>query len=289
MTTEPIVIFGTGRCGSTMLNDLLSRHGELAWLSKFNILFPDNPAINRWFMRAVDIPFVGRRLHDRVSPSEAYPFHERLHGGLAECCRDLGPRDIAASDVQKVREAWLANRTPKRNRLLVKFTGWPRVGFVKRILPDARFVHIVRDGRAVATSLLRVPWWQGWRGPGEWRYGPLSESDQAIWEASGYSFAVLAGIEWRILMDAAEAAKAQLPPEQLLEVRYEDLCGDPDPVLDEIFSFLRLKRTAAFERARSSIRIRPSKKTWLKELEPADVAHLNQVLAGHLDRYGYEA
>ncbi|MEM6930857.1 MAG: hypothetical protein AAF602_28240, partial [Myxococcota bacterium] len=74
-----------------------------------------------------------------------------------------------------------------------------------------------------------------------------------------------------------------------LEVRYEDLCGDPDPVLDEIFSFLRLKRTDAFERARSSIRIRASKKTWLKELEPADVAHLNQVLAGHLDRYGYEA
>lgn len=55
--------------------------------------------------------------------------------------------------------------TKKRNRLLFKITGWPRVGFLHEIFEDAKFIHLIRDGRAVAYSLLQQPWWEGWRGP----------------------------------------------------------------------------------------------------------------------------
>ena len=34
-----------------------------------------------------------------------------------------------------------------------------RIPFLSRGVPDARFVSLVRDGRAVALSLSRVDWW----------------------------------------------------------------------------------------------------------------------------------
>lgn len=287
MTTDPIVLFGTGRCGSTALHDVLSRHPRLAWLSRMNILFPGRPVVNRWFQRAIDLPGIGPWLHDTVTPTEPYPFHDRLHAGISESCRDLLASDISASEAKRVRAAWDANRTASRDRLLIKFTGWPRVGLVQRILPDARFVHIVRDGRAVAYSILRVPFWQGWRGPEHWRYGALSPEDQAAWDASGRSFAVLAGIEWRILMDAAEAAKKLVPPERLIEIRYEDLCADPSGVVDDLLRFAGLERTPAFERAFERFDLTSRNDAWRTALEPDDRDALTALLGPTLERYGY--
>lgn len=287
MTTDPIVLFGTGRCGSTALHDVLSRHRRLAWLSRMNILFPGRPAVNRWFQRAIDLPGLGPWLHDTVTPTEPYPFHDRLHAGISESCRDLRADDISASEATRVRSAWEANLTSTRDRLLIKFTGWPRVGLVQQILPNARFVHIVRDGRAVAYSILRVPFWQGWRGPEHWRYGQLSADDTARWDASDRSFAVLAGIEWRILMDAAEEAKALLPPDRLLEIRYEDLCADTDAVIDEVLRFTGLERTPAFERALARFDLTSRNDAWRDALSSTDQGALRELLGETLQRYGY--
>jgi len=287
MTSAPIVIFGTGRCGSTLLADLFTRHERIAWLSRLNILFPDRPGINRALLGALDLPLLGRRLRDVMRSSEAYPFHNRLHGGLGESVRDLGPRDVASSEVARIREAWLANRTRRRPRLLLKFAGWPRVGLVDRVLPDARFVHLVRDGRAVAASLLRMPWWRGWRGPDGWRFGPLGDADRAAWETSGRSFAVLAGLQWKVCLEAAEAAMAPLPPERLLQVRYEDLCAEPQRVIADLCRFLDLPRSPAFAAACEQMGVRPASTSWRRELDAADLAHLDRVLAAPLRRFGY--
>ena len=52
-----------------------------------------------------------------------------------------------------------------------------RIPLLARAFPDARFVHLVRDGRAVAYSLAEVDWWESevvwWCGrtPPEWEAG----------------------------------------------------------------------------------------------------------------------
>ncbi len=288
MTSDPIVIFGTGRCGSTLINDLLARHDHVAWLSRFNVLFPETPWVNRWFLRAVDLPVIGPRLQDQIGPSEAYPFHRLLHAGIPESLRDLQGHDVLESEVGRIRRAWMANCGGRRHRLLVKFAGWPRVGLVRRVLPEARFLHIVRDGRAVASSLLRMAWWKGWRGPDAWRFGPLSESDRATWEASGRSFTVLAGLQWKICLEAAEAAKASLPAHRVLELRYEDLCAEPSRVIGEVCQFLQLPRTRRFERAWARVDIRPPGDSWRRQLDPRELAHLERAIAEPLRRFGYE-
>ena len=55
--------------------------------------------------------------------------------------------------------------TEKRDRLLLKISGWPKIGILFEIFEGAKFVHVARDGRAVVNSPLDTYFWNGWIGP----------------------------------------------------------------------------------------------------------------------------
>jgi hypothetical protein len=99
-----------------------------------------------------------------------------LFTGFRRPCRDLLPQDVTLKKKEAIQNVVAQMLTRKRNRLVVKITGWPRIGFLKEIFPDAKFIHILRDGRAVANSYINVPFWWGWRGLANWRWGPLTPS-----------------------------------------------------------------------------------------------------------------
>jgi omega-hydroxy-beta-dihydromenaquinone-9 sulfotransferase len=180
--------------------------------------------------------------------------------------------------------------TPRRSRMLVKLTGWSRIGFLNEIFEDAKFIHIVRDGRAVASSLLHINSWQwrGWYGPYSWRYGPLSPEDQAAWEASNRSFVVLAGLQWRIHTRAIEAARQTLDPKRFLEVRYETLCDQPWETCLRVLEFAELERAADFERQVKKTPMKDMTARWRADLSAEQQAALTDVLREDLERYGYD-
>ena len=180
--------------------------------------------------------------------------------------------------------------TPKRSRMLVKLTGWSRIGFLHEIFDDAKFIHIVRDGRAVASSLLHISAWQwrGWYGPSSWRYGPLSAEDQAAWEASNRSFVALAGIQWRIHSRAIEAARQALDPNPFLEVKYETFCEQPLETCRRVLDFAELQHSAAFERQVQAASIKDMISRWRDDLSPEQQALLTGLLREDLLRYGYD-
>jgi hypothetical protein len=171
--------------------------------------------------------------------------------------------------------------------LLVKITGWPRVGYLHALFPDAKFIHVYRDGRAVANSLLEVDFWRGWQGPGRWRAGELTPAQQAEWERHGRSFVALAGIQWKRMMAAMDAAAANVPAANLLPVRYEDLMANPVACFKHVTEFCGLGWSARFERAIARQRLRPANDKWRVDLSDAQQAILESVLAEALSRYGY--
>jgi len=196
---------------------------------------------------------------------------------------------VTARVKKQVRAALEPMLTPTRNRLLIKITGWPRIGFLNEIFEDAKFIHIVRDGRAVANSYVHINEWQwrGWYGPYSWRYGPLSEPDQAAWEASDRSFVVLAGLQWKIHTRAIEAARRTVDPERFLEVRYETFCEQPLETCRRVLEFGELPHSPAFERHVRGTSIRDTDR-WRKDLSPEQQAMLNDLLREDLQRYGHE-
>jgi Sulfotransferase family len=84
---------------------------------------------------------------------------------------------------------------------------------VWRVFPEARVVNLVRDGRDVALSLLRVP------------FGPAN-----VWAAAHM---------WRSAVEAGERAQGRRP-DGVLTVRYEDLVADPETVVPRICAFAEI-------------------------------------------------
>jgi hypothetical protein len=72
--TRPIVIVGSGRCGSTVFHRLLATHPQMMWLSGFCYRYPDRPALNRWAVTAMSNPLLRRLFGGWVRPGEYYSF-----------------------------------------------------------------------------------------------------------------------------------------------------------------------------------------------------------------------
>jgi hypothetical protein len=288
--TKPIFIVGTGRCGSTAFHRLLARHPQLMWLSGFAERFPYSPAWNRWAVIAVGNPLLHRLFENRIRPGENYGFWYKHAYGFAEPGRDLAPADVTPRVRRQVRGVIEAMLTRKRSRLLVKLTGWSRIGFLHEIFDDAKFIHIVRDGRAVASSLLHIDSWQwrGWYGPSSWRYGPLSAEDHAAWEACNRSFVALAGLQWKIHSRAIEAARQAIDPENFLEVKYETFCEQPLETCRRVLEFAELQPSVAFDRQVKAASIKDMSGRWRDDLSSEQQALLTGLLREDLLRYGYE-
>lgn len=287
--TRPIIIVGTGRCGSTVFHRLLAKHRQVMWLSGLSDRYPMRPAWNRRAVLAVANPVLRWFLGGKIQPDECYRFWDKHTYGFSEPCRDLVRTDVTVRVRKQVRAALEPMLTAKRNRLLLKITGWPRIGFLNEIFEDAKFIHIIRDGRAVANSLLHVNFWRGWMGPQSWRAGLLSPEDQAAWESYDRSFVALAGLEWRIQMRAIEAARqSMLDPKLFFQVKYEDLCEQPLETFRRILEFADLPGSEEFERHVKAAKIRRTSHRWRDDLTPGQQAVLDDLLREDLLRYGYD-
>jgi hypothetical protein len=285
--TKPIILIGTGRCGSTLFHRLLAKHPQMMWLSPICYKYPEKPEWNRMAVTAMDYPLLRRLLGGKIRPGENYRFWDKYAYGFSEPCRDLVRSDVSARVKKQVRGAFEPMLTAKRNRLLIKITGWSRIGFLNEIFEDAKFIHILRDGRAVASSLLHVNFWRGWYGPQGWRAGLLSPEDQATWESYDRSFTALAGIEWRIQMQAIDAARRALDPSLFLEVKYETFCEQPVESFRRVLEFAEVPWSADFEREIRAASIKSTSNRWRDDLAPRQQAILDDLLREDLRRYGY--
>jgi hypothetical protein len=226
----------------------------------------------------------------RVAPSEGWQVLQRQVSQILV----MPHRDLLATDATP----WLAARLRRfferriaaqgRPVFLHHVTGWPRARLLHAVFPQARFIHVVRDGRAVANSWLQTSWWTGYQGPAGWYLGPLPEPYAKEWEASGPSFVLLAGLGWKLLLDGFQAARVAIPPSQWLEVRYEDVLADPRGQIAAMLAFLGLQWTPEFEAGFSRYTFATGRReAYRRDLDPNQLALLEQSLAGHLQDYGY--
>jgi hypothetical protein len=288
MIEQPIFVVGAGRSGSSLFHQMFTEHPQVAWMSTLCDRHPDRLATHRALMRAIDLPFIGTVLKRRWESAECYGFWDHFFRGFSQPCRDLRAEDATPHAKARLRHAVEGLVTPQRSRLLVKVTGWPRVAFLHAVFPDARFIHVYRDGRAVANSLLQVHFWRGWQGPEQWRWGPLDDELRREWEAHDRSFVALAGIQWKILMRAAETARRAVPEDSFIDVRYEEFAKHPVESFREITDFCKLEHGTGFEHALSRYQVESANYKWQQDLDAGQQAVLLSVLGGELRNKGYE-
>lgn len=284
----PVFVVGAGRSGSTAFHRVLSRHPEVAWLAeRICNKYPDQPELNRTFLKLIDIPILGEMLANKIHPGESYPFWENHCRGFSEPCRDLVATDVTQMSKSKTINTLSKMTTNRRPRLVIKITGWSRIGYLKEIFDDAKFIHIVRDGRAVTNSLLNVDFWRGWKGPNNWRWGELTDGQMDEWHKYDKSFLVLAAIQWKLIIDAVENARVDIDKNDFLEVKYEDLCSQPHSVFKKVQEFSGLSEFAKFDSFVQNYKWRNTNNKWREQFTPQQQGQLEEVLDSYLSKYDY--
>ena len=276
-----IFIVGVARSGTTLLRLMLDAHPRLAIPPETHF-----------------IPKVITAVQEGSDPLAVITGHRRWpdFGLDASELRERfsGHRPLTATDALREFYGLYASRHSKA-RWGDKSTNYIRkMKPISRTLPEARFVHLIRDGRDVALSQVAV------------HFGP--------------STVEAAAEKWRAEITKARRQGPKLP--HYLEVRYEELIADPEPVLRRICDATELEWDDAmlhyqeqaperiaeivrdFDRAegdpvtadvRAAHQANVSKPLqsdraarWRTEMPAADVSAFEQVAGGLLDELGYE-
>jgi hypothetical protein len=284
---RPVFLVSSGRAGSTVFARLLSHHPSLAFLTQFNGRIPHRPAINRLAMQAMSVPVLESLVRKRIWCAEAYRFWAHYSPGFARPTRDLGARDVTSRDKDNLPPAIARNLTSSRHRFMAKVTGWSRIGFLKEVFPDACFVHILRDGREVAQSLLTVGFWDGWKGPSKWLLGELPTDLMEEWERYDRSFVILAAIFWKLTVGSVESASEGLDPDDFMEIRYEEFVADPVSALHSVVRFAGLPESRRFQRSVARMPLKSRDGKFRDNLTAQQQELLTSYLKPELERLGY--
>ena len=247
---RPIIIFGTGRSGTTIISDIIFQHEDLAWHSNYQELFPKFAGIN-YFRKLFDNKWwrkIGMNTQNNKSffnyicfrPIERYDFWEYITGPKIDFSRDFLINKVATATEKKFMRSFFARMVQyqQRKRLAFKITGPARMEYLMSVFPDAIFVNVIRDPVSTVRSWLEVQWseqitdqlwWQGAYSPKELEQAKELSKDPALFAA----------FQYRKIMETTDAEIAKLHPD-LYIARYENFVANPHKFISEMMNYLGL-------------------------------------------------
>jgi len=156
---------------------------------------------------------------------------------------------------------------------------------LKAQIPNALFLHIIRDGRDIALSLKKMG-----------GFAPLP------WDRSETASLVATALYWEWMVRNGRAGGSTCPADYL-EVHYEELVGRPHETLQKLSAFLdhdldydRIQKAGLgrLSESNSSFREESAKEKinplgrWKERLSRANVAAIEAAVGECLERTGYE-
>jgi hypothetical protein len=127
-----------------------------------------------------------------------------------------------------------------------------RLRFIQAIFPDARFVHIYRNGLEVARSIQEMCNGGKWFAAGQYKWEQLALLAQARDETATLpalctNYYDQGLLEWRLSTEAAVDCLSTLSEDRYLEFSYADFINDPLSVILAVLSFIGIGGQPAIE------------------------------------------
>jgi hypothetical protein len=242
LVERPIFLVGAERSGTTLLALMLGHHGELAWGGEMQFL--------------VDlIPSEGP--HPPVDVYSQWLASDRgFQSSNLSIDRSL--------DFPALLDSFLVQEREKAGKPLVGATVHKRFDRLTRIWPDARFIHLVRDPRDVARSVIPMGWaGNTWVGAERWMEA------ERLWER----------------------VRSELPAERYFETSFEALLENPEQLLTTLCEFLELNYDPAMlEYPADTTYGIPQPETaysWKKKARPEEVQLVEARIGEMLAERGY--
>lgn len=279
MSRNPCVfVVGCPRSGTTLLQRMLDAHPDMTIANdthfitraaKHELRLSPTPALTP---ELVDQVISYRRFYRMGLPEEEARKAAEDCESYSEFVSRLYDLRAKAQDKQLSGE-----KTPDYCR---------KIPTLSRLFPQARFVHIVRDGRDTALSTL--DWANENKGPGKWD----------LWNTDPVATCAL----WWRWQTGTGCKDGSAAGEQYFQVRYEDLLDNVEGALERISSFLGVaysdrmsnffqgKTRSTQGRSAKSAWIPPTKglRDWKTQMKAEDIAVFQAIAGNWLTRTGYE-
>ena len=264
------------------------------------ILYPFDDPQARYATR--DVPPILCAMLPHLTPD-----YERLYVELEPIVRRRPRSDLA--DQYRYLFEWLRGRFGRR--VWVERSGGSLMSLprLRRLFPEARVVHVYRDGRDTALSMSRHPAFQIMLGTLDklQRLGikPLENTAEAGLVGSllaqlflrlvnparmirrEFDLTAYGGL-WSQMILRGQKLLAALPPERVLSLRYKEVIQRPQEKLRELITFIdpSLSNDAWLQEAACIPQPNPSRYLLL---EPETQLRLTEACAPGLEALGYEA
>ena len=300
---RPIFVIGMPRSGTTILSEAMSIHEDVGWFSNYMNKLPYIPEVTL-LTRIVNIPRIGWHLRGKKRQSKGFgsfirswlPYSAEAFPVWGLYCGSKFPWDYMINRVANENEKYRIRTTIKnvlilqgKQRFFSKFTGPPRICYLNSIFPDAYFVHVLRDPRAITSSLLKVPFWKkggGLENPW-WRNG-LCQGYVEEWINSGRSSIALAAVQWKQVVELAWQESKILDSSRYIELRYEDFVSAPHGALQEILNKVDLPYSLSVQRYINSIgKVQNMNFKYKQNLTRSDILLIEKITNNTAQKAGY--
>lgn len=244
---RPIFMIGCPRSGTTIAVRLFALHPDVANFSEAPEIwdphhYMDYEADHYWTAAAVR-PEDAARLHAR------FEYHRRWHGKLR-----------------------FLNKYPRSS---------VRLDYIRAVFPDAVFIHVVRDGRAVAASMLAFI-----RRSPRRQHGPMPFCHPPNWRGLVREDKLeQVALQWREIVQHIRSKRVELGA-AYHEFRYEELCENPRQVLEAAYRFAGLPVDEDVL-GRLPARLDSTNYKWKTELNPEQIEKLLRIEGPLLAELGY--
>lgn len=194
---SPIFIGGAGRSGTTLLRVMLNSHPNLCSGPEFKVI----PTLIEMYKEMNTRSFEKVKKAYILSDDEIKANFSRFIISMFQNFR------------KKSGGKRLVEKTP-HNSLIMKE--------LSEILPEAKFIHVVRDGRDVAKSLTEMNW--------------VDFNDNRVWYIENIT---AAATYWgQTVAKAVMDSQSHELKNKVLLVRYEDLIESPEKTMREVLGFI---------------------------------------------------
>lgn len=335
----PVLVLSTGRCGSTMISDMLNRHPGILSVSEFFSFVGPRAFVGRrpsgehmWrlysrpgspILRLKQFGVPGEFLYPLDSPAARFsltdlppilavtlphltPEYYDLYDKCGTFVREQ-PRQPPADHHRQFFE-WLAEKLGRK--VWVERSGGSLLwaSRLRRAFPDARLIHVFRDGRDTALSMSRHPPFRAMLAIRN-QLRPLG-LDPMSWvgSESGALVALLNGLAgrlvrpsrlrlervalsefawfWSRMIEIGHEVFGDYPSDRLLNVAFEDVQSSPASQMRRIIRFIapELEDDAWLHEVSSIPRRAPSR---FVRLEADEQAAVTEACRPGLELLGY--